>query len=144
MPRTCSIARALEIVGEKWSLLVIREAFLGCYRFNEIQENTGAPKDILTDRLKKLVAAEVLERVQYEEHPPRYEYRLTSAGLDFFGALTMLREWGDRHCVDEPPAVFVHKCGSPLESRIVCRTCGEPATYRNVRSRPASAGESLG
>ncbi|HXU23199.1 MAG TPA: helix-turn-helix domain-containing protein, partial [Tepidiformaceae bacterium] len=80
MPRECSIARALDVVGEKWSLLVIREVLLGSLRFNEIQANTGAPRDILSDRLRKLVASGILERSVYQERPPRYEYRLTAAG----------------------------------------------------------------
>lgn len=132
MARVCSIARTLELVGEKWSLLAIREVFLGSSRFTAIQENTGAPRDILSDRLRKLVDGGLLERALYQEHPPRYEYRLTAAGRDLFAAVTALREWGDRHC-GEPPARFRHKCGATLETKLVCRACGEDATYRNVR-----------
>jgi DNA-binding HxlR family transcriptional regulator len=135
MPRECSIARALDVVGEKWSLLVIREVLLGAVRFNEIQANTGAPRDILSDRLRKLVANGVLEKSAYQERPPRYEYRLTAAGTEVFGALTLLREWGDRHC-GTPPRVFKHKCGAPLHTKLVCETCGEAVTARNVRPDP--------
>ena len=133
MARACSIARALDVVGEKWSLLAIREVFLGSVRFNEIQENTGAPKDILSDRLRKLVGAGLMERVRYLEHPPRFEYQLTPVGKDLFTAITVLREWGDRHC-GEPPLVFRHKCGSVLETKLTCRACDQEVTERNVRS----------
>ena len=132
MPRACSIARALDVLGEKWSLLVIREAFLDTLRFNEIQANTGAPRDILSDRLRSLVEHGVLERVAYQEHPTRYEYRLTEAGADLFGAITLLREWGDRHC-GEPPLTFTHKCGAELHTKLICSACGEPVTNRNIR-----------
>jgi len=135
MPRECSIARALDVVGEKWSLLVIREVLLGALRFNEIQANTGAPRDILSDRLRKLVVGGILERSVYQERPPRYEYRLTAAGTEVFGALTLLREWGDRHC-GTPPRVFKHKCGAALHTKLVCESCGEVVTNRNVRPEP--------
>jgi DNA-binding HxlR family transcriptional regulator len=133
MARECSIARSLDVLGEKWTLLAIREVFLGCLRFNDIQENTGAPKDILSDRLRKLVAHGLLERVPYQEHPPRYDYLLTPSGHDLFAAITVLREWGDRNCGSEPPRRFQHKCGATLETKLTCRACGEEVTERNVR-----------
>lgn len=133
MPRTCSIAGALEVIGEKWSLLAIRELFLGAYRFNEIQANTGAPRDILADRLRKLVDSGVVERERYQEHPPRDEYHLTAAGHALFGAITMLREWGDEFCPQPGVPEFTHKCGNIAKSRVVCAHCGEPVTERNLR-----------
>ena len=132
MARICSIARALDVVGEKWSLLAIREIFLGSFKFNEIQENTGAPRDILSDRLRKLVVGGVIERLPYHEHPPRYDYRLTPMGKDLFAAITVLREWGDRHCGD-PPRAFRHKCGAVVETKLVCRSCDQEVTERNIR-----------
>jgi len=132
MPRACSIARALDILGEKWSLLVIRELLLGCHRFNEIQANTGAPRDILSDRLRTLVEHGVVERVPYQQHPPRDEYHLTESGTALFGAITLLREWGDTYCGD-PPIQFTHKCGHELETRLICAHCEQPVTNRNVR-----------
>lgn len=131
--RVCSIARALEIVGEKWSLLAIREAFQGVGRFNEIQANTGAPRDILTDRLRKLEEAGLLNRVAYQDRPPRFEYRLTAPGHDLFAVVTTLREWGDRHFEQPPPVAFTHKCGNVLESKLVCVHCEQDVTERNVR-----------
>lgn len=132
MARSCSIARALDIVGEKWSLLAVREAFLGSYKFNEIQEKTGAPRDILADRLRKLASHGVIERRLYQERPQRFEYRLTPAGRDLFAAITVLREWGDRHC-GVPPRTFQHKCGAILETQLVCRACGQEVEARHVR-----------
>src|SRR5438045_3551392 len=81
-PRQCSIASALDVIGEKWSLLVVRELFLGVRRFNDIWTNTGAPRDVLTARLRRLEELGVVERRSYSEHPPRFEYRLTDAGKD--------------------------------------------------------------
>lgn len=132
MARECSIARALDVVGEKWSLLAIREVFLGSFKFNEIQENTGAPKDVLSDRLRKLVNHGLMERALYQEHPPRFEYRLTPTGRDLFAALTALREWGDRRW-GVAPGTFRHTCGAILETKLVCRSCGEEVSDLNVR-----------
>jgi DNA-binding HxlR family transcriptional regulator len=130
--RDCSIARALDLIGEKWSLLAIREVFLGSFKFNEIQDNTGAPRDVLSDRLRKLVESGVMQRTPYQEHPQRFDYRLTPMGADLFGAITVLREWGDRHC-GEPPRTFQHKCGAVVATKLVCRACDEEVTERNVR-----------
>lgn len=132
MARACSVARTLEVIGEKWSLLAIREVFLGSFRFNEIQDNTGAPRDILSDRLRKLVDGGVLKRVPYQEHPARFEYRLTPAGRELFAALTVLREWGDHHR-GEPPLAFQHDCGAVLATKLTCRACEREVTERNVR-----------
>ena len=137
MARACSLAGALAIIGEKWALLAIRELFQGVRRFNEIQAATGAPRDILADRLRGLVEAGVVERRQYQEHPPRDEYYLTAAGHDLFAAVTTLREWGDAHCRPEGAPSFTHKCGNLLESQLVCTRCGEPVTERNVRMAEA-------
>lgn len=140
-PRVCSVARALELVGDRWALLVIREAFLGDHRFDEIQRRTGAPRDILAARLKKLVAAGILERRQYQERPERHEYHLTGAGRDLHPVITALRQWGDRHVTDGPrPARFIHACGGAHPARMVCPDCGEavePGSYR--REERASA-----
>jgi DNA-binding HxlR family transcriptional regulator len=96
-PRACSIADALEVVGERWSLLVLRELGFGVYRFNDIQVNTGAPRETLALRLRKLEEAGVIERRRYCDRPPRDEYVPTAAGRDLFPVLTALREWGERH-----------------------------------------------
>jgi DNA-binding HxlR family transcriptional regulator len=124
-PRPCSIARALDIVGERWSLLVIREVTLGVRRFDAIQAATGAPRAVLTDRLANLVRAGILDRVSYREDGTRArpEYRLTQAGRELSPVLTALRQWGDRHLSDEagPPATFTHaECGAPVRVQHIC------------------------
>ncbi|MGP4100916.1 winged helix-turn-helix transcriptional regulator [Nonomuraea sp. KM90] len=127
MPRECSIANALAVVGERWSLLALREIFLGVRRFDQIARNTGASRDILTARLRKLEEAGLLERHQYESHPPRYEYVLTEPGQALHSVLLTLMAWGDRYVTEgEPPTVWAHSCGEVLEPVTVCARCQEP------------------
>jgi DNA-binding HxlR family transcriptional regulator len=121
--RPCSIARALDLIGEKWALLAIREISFGNRRFNEIARNTGAPRDRLAARLHSLVEAGVLERREYQASPPRAEYRLTAAGQDLTPVLRALVGWGDRWVSDEPPATLMHG-DHELEPVQVCRHCG--------------------
>ena len=125
--RECSIANALAVIGERWSLLALREVFFGVRRFDQILRNTGASRDLLARRLRTLVDAGVLERVPYEEHPPRFEYVLTSAGRDLQAVVLTLMHWGDRHVTPgSPPTVLQHTCGATLEPRTVCAACREP------------------
>jgi DNA-binding HxlR family transcriptional regulator len=134
LPRVCSVARTLDVVGEKWSLLALREVLYGVRRFDAIQRNTGAPRDILSARLRKLVAEGLLERRRYQERPARFEYRLTEAGRDLQPVLLTLMRWGDRHLADGvPPTVFRHRCGADLDPVLVCQACGEPVRDREVR-----------
>ena len=144
-PRTCSVARTLEIVGEKWALLAVREVFLGNRRFDEMVRRTGAPRDTLTARLKTLVAAGVLERRAVSEHPPRFEYRLTPAGLDLYPVIVSLMQWGDRYLTngESPPMVLTHHCGHPLGAVTSCASCGEVVLARDVRPTPQREVESL-
>jgi DNA-binding HxlR family transcriptional regulator len=134
-PRTCSVARTLDVVGEKWALLAVREVFLGCRRFEEMVRNTAAPRDTLAARLKTLVEHGVLERRQYSEHPPRDEYVLTRAGRDLYPVILGLLQWGDHHLADEtgPPMTLEHHCGAALDPLMVCRSCGEQVDARHVR-----------
>jgi DNA-binding HxlR family transcriptional regulator len=134
-PRVCSIARALEIVGEKWALLAIREVFLGNRRFDEMVRRTGAPRDTLAARLRTLVSAGILERRQYSNHPARFEYRLTPAGRELYPVILTLMRWGDEHLAgdDGPPLVLEHHCGHRLKADVVCGACGEPVRRRDVR-----------
>jgi DNA-binding HxlR family transcriptional regulator len=120
------MAAALDAIGEKWSLLAIRELFLGNRRFDQIARNTGAPRDRLTARLRALEAAGVIERVPYQERPVRYEYRLTDAGRDLSPMLTMLRQWGERWVLPgESPVTFTHGAdGHRVQGVVVCETCG--------------------
>jgi DNA-binding HxlR family transcriptional regulator len=139
-PRECSIANALAVIGERWSLLVLREVFLGVHRFDDIQRNTGASRDILAARLRRLVQAGVLRRVQYERHPPRHEYVLTDAGRDLQPVLIALRQWGERYATaGEPPTRWWHRCGQPLAATMVCAHCGEPVRPGESQAEPVSS-----
>jgi DNA-binding HxlR family transcriptional regulator len=132
--RFCSIAAALEVVGDRWSLLAVREVSLGHHRFGEILEGTGAPRDRLSARLKALVEAEVLERRQYSEAPPRFDYHLTPAGKDLLPVLRSLMAWGDRWAVETPPVTLLHH-DHELQPTTVCGTCGEKVHGADVHRR---------
>ncbi len=125
--RPCSIARALDLIGEKWALLAIREISFGNRRFNEIARNTGAPRDRLAARLHSLVEAGILERREYQSTPPRGEYHLTAAGRDLIPVLRALLAWGDRWVSDEPPATLIHG-DHELDPVQICRHCGAEAS----------------
>lgn len=134
--RVCSVARTLELVGAKWALLVVRELLLGNRRFDEIVRFTGAPRDILTTRLRTLEAEGLLTRVQYQERPARFEYHLTELGLSLAPIVATLREFGDRHLAGEagPPMVFHHTCGAKFHGVVACQSCGQPARLGEVVS----------
>jgi DNA-binding HxlR family transcriptional regulator len=118
--QNCSIARALEVVGERWTLLIIRDVLLGLHRFDELQESLGIARNVLTDRLNRLVDEGVLERVLYNERPERYEYQLTKKGLDLNIALTALRQWGDDYLSEKPPRLQRRKVDKkPVVAAIV-------------------------
>lgn len=138
--RPCSAAAALGLVGEKWSLLAIREISFGNKRFDVIARNTGAPRDRLAARLRALEAAGVVERRRYSDHPPRYEYELTEAGRELRPVLGALRTWGDKWAVDSPPAVFTHSCGHDLDAVMVCRHCGGEVHSDDLRMRVLAPG----
>ncbi len=129
--RPCSIAASLEVVGDRWSLLAVREILFGNHRFSEIARNTAAPRDRLAARLKSLVAAGVLERREYQDNPARFDYHLTRAGRDLAPVLHSLLEWGDRWAVDAPPVTIRHR-GHQLKTRTTCGTCGEQVHQRDV------------
>ena len=133
-PRPCSIARTLDIVGEKWALLAIREVFLGNRRFDEMVRRTGAPRDTLTARLRTLVGAGILERRRYSEHPARFEYHLTDAGRDLYPVIVTLMRWGDQYLAGDngPPLVLEHR-GHQLTAQVICEACGEPLQARDTR-----------
>ena len=126
-PRVCSITDALAIVGDRYALLVAREIRYGNRRFNQIVAGTGAPRDVLSRRLRALEQAGVIARRQYSERPPRYEYFLTDRGNELHPILLALKEWGDRYCnPDAEPVVFRHTCGAEFHPVAVCVACGEP------------------
>ena len=135
----CSIARTLEIVGEWWTPLILRDAFLGLSRFEEFQGSLGIARNVLTKRLATLVQAGIMERQRYQEHPERFEYRLTEAGRDLFPVVVSLLQWGDRWTSGEagPPLLLVHeRCGQPGGAMLVCSHCGEEITVGNVHPEP--------
>jgi DNA-binding HxlR family transcriptional regulator len=138
--RPCSIAAALDIVGERWTLLVIREISYGVHQFARIAAYTGVSRDILADRLRKLEGAGLAERHQYSEHPPRFEYHLTEAGRQLFPLMTGLREWGDRWAVGEPAVRVEHDCGHPLEAILTCRHCGAPVAPASITTYASVSG----
>jgi DNA-binding HxlR family transcriptional regulator len=107
--QNCSIARALEVVGERWTLLIVRDVFLGVRRFDELQVKLGIARNTLTDRLNRLVDEGIVERVRYRERPERFEYRLTAKGRDLNIALTALRQWGDTYLNEKPPTLLRRK-----------------------------------
>ena len=107
--QVCSVARTLEVVGERWSLLIVRDALHGLRRFDEFQESLGIARNVLADRLNRLVAEGILERVRYSERPERFEYRLTPKGRDLRIALAGLGQWGDKYMSDKPPRILRRK-----------------------------------
>ncbi len=124
----CSVARSLDVVGEWWTLLVIRDALLGVTRFDDFQERLGISRNVLAVRLDRLVEEGVFEKVPYQERPVRYDYRLTRKGAALWPVLTALREWGDRWITaeDEEPVVWIHdRCGHPCDAKLHCGHCGE-------------------
>ena len=137
MARTCSIARSLELVGERWALLVVREVSLGVRRFAEIQQATGAPPAVLSARLRDLVGAGVLETRPYQEpgQRSRLEYRLTDVGRSLQPVLTALKDWGDKHLADDRgvPVVSRHlDCGAAVHAELVCEA-GHTVGGREIR-----------
>jgi len=142
----CSVAQCLEVVGEWWSMLILRDAFLGVTRFDQFQERLGISRNILNQRLARLVEAGVLVKVPYSDHPPRHDYRLTDKGRDLWGVLTTMRQWGDTYAApDGPPVETIHKgCGHLSQAVLTCSSCGEAIGPRDVRAVPGpGAVESL-
>jgi DNA-binding HxlR family transcriptional regulator len=134
-PRSCTIAASLAVLGEKWSLLVVRELSLGVHRFDAIQRNTGAPRDILSSRLRRLESEGVVQKRLYQLHPPRYEYVLTDAGNELRPILLGLAEWGDRWTSEHTHATWVHDCGHDLELKHTCAACGGEVTGSDLHRK---------
>jgi DNA-binding HxlR family transcriptional regulator len=138
----CSLARTLAVIGDKWTLLVLRDCFLGIRRFDEFERRLGITRHLLAGRLKKLVEHGVLTKLAYQQRPLREEYRLTEKGLDLHPLILTLVSWGDRHMADErgAPLLHVHKgCGQVMKPILVCSECAEPVTARDIRVEPGAA-----
>jgi DNA-binding HxlR family transcriptional regulator len=139
-PDECSIARAMEVLGERWTFLILREAFYGVRRFSDMQRNLGIARNMLSTRLQTLVGAGILQRRLYQAEPERYEYRLTEAGRDLYPAIVTLMRWGDKHLQGElgPPVILRHNtCGHAADPRLVCAHCGEELQPRDVTPEAA-------
>ncbi len=135
----CSVAKALEVIGERWSLLIVRAVMHGNRRFGEMQESLGIARNVLSTRLERLVEEEILERRAYSESPPRHEYFLTEKGLDLWPALIALLHWGERYSPDPagPRRLIVHKeCGGKVSERGTCESCGKVLTARDAKQVP--------
>ena len=133
----CSVARALSVVGDRWTMLVLREAFMRTRRFEDFQARTEAPRPILADRLKRLVDNGVLERRQYSERPDRFEYRLTEKGRDLYPVVVSLLTWGDRWMTGPagPPVEMRHRaCGHAMHPELACPECGDWIGARDVEA----------
>ena len=133
----CSVARTLDVVGEWWTLLVVRNIMMGQCRFEAIQADLGIARNILSDRLNTLVTHGVVERVKYHEHPERFEYRLTEKGRDLWPVIAALMAWGDKwQAPDGPPLLLRHTCEGRGHATTVCSECGEPMVIGSVRPKP--------
>jgi DNA-binding HxlR family transcriptional regulator len=144
-PRPCSIADTLALVGEKYSLLVLREVCLGNRRFDQLVRNIGAPRDVLATRLRRLVDAGILTKHAYSDRPQRFEYRATPAGLELEPVLMVLKEWGDRHLRQDGdrPMVVEHSCGHEMVPVITCRACGDEVRHEDLTAHPQAPGWNL-
>jgi DNA-binding HxlR family transcriptional regulator len=134
-PRECSIARSLDVLGTRWTPLVLRELLFGTARFDGIAAATGAPRDMLTRRLRALEDHGLVRRRPYQQRPPRYEYELTDLGRDAAEVVLTLMSYGDRHLSPAPPVTWRHRhhddtgaTDHDLDPVLVCRRCGRPAT----------------
>jgi len=134
----CSIARSLEVVGERWTLLVLRDVLRGTRRFDELIQSLGVARNVLSGRLDRLVAHGLLERKPYQDHPPRFEYHPTPEGSELAVVLFALMHWGDRHLAGPagPPVVTEHRdCGGPVVEQLTCTACGQALTPDQVATR---------
>jgi DNA-binding HxlR family transcriptional regulator len=135
----CSVARTIDLIGEWWTPLIVRDAFYGRTRFEDFQRSLGVARNVLTVRLERLVETGIMERHRYQDHPPRDEYLLTEKGRDLFPIIAALLTWGDRWTAGEtgPPLLLVHgPCGQPAGLRATCDHCGEPLELSNITPTP--------
>jgi DNA-binding HxlR family transcriptional regulator len=141
--QTCSVARTLELIGERWTPLIIRDAFLGVRRFGDFAERLGIARNVLQDRLERLVEAGVLDKTPYQERPLRHEYRLTPMGRDLWPVIVTLLQFGDRHLTgsDGAPMLLLHRgCGGELDDRRMCRRCGAALELGDVEAQAGPGG----
>ena len=145
--QVCSVARALEIVGERWTLLIMRDAFQGVRRFDDFQRSLGVARNVLNTRLQRLVDTGLLEKHRYQDRPARYEYRLTQRGRDLWPALLALMQWGDAHLAGEAgaPVIVRHRdCGGEADERRFCQVCGAALELADIEAVPGPGGGRVG
>ena len=136
-PETCSIGRAMEILGERWTFLILRESFYGVRRFSDMQRNLGIARNILSARLQLLVRSGILERRRYQDEPERFEYKLTEMGLGLYPAVVAIMRWGDEHLRDDgPPVLLRHSCGHSADPVMVCAHCRAELDPHDVTPEP--------
>ena len=136
--QNCSIAATLELIGERWTLLIIRDAFLGLRRFDDFQADLGIARNVLQARLERLIEQGLLRRVQYQDRPPRFEYRLTAKGVELWPVLVALMKWGDKHAAPAgPPLLLRHvDCGGEVDDHRICTKCSTPLQPNQVLPEP--------
>lgn len=137
----CSLARSLAVVGDRWTLLILRDAFLRVRRFDDFQARSGIARRVLAERLAKLVEDGILAKHAYQQRPTRYEYRLTPKGLDLYPVVLALVHWGDAHYAGAEGAPLLHRhkaCGYIFRSRLCCSECGEDVDARDVTVEPGA------
>lgn len=137
----CSVARTVSVIGDRWTLMVLRDCFLRVRRFEEFQDRLGLPRPVLAARLRKLVEAGVLAKVPYQERPLRHEYRLTQRGRDLHPVLLAILHWGDVHMAPEGQRPVLHRhrtCGHLFDPVMVCSACAAPIEPRAVAVEPGT------
>ncbi|MHB1209578.1 MAG: winged helix-turn-helix transcriptional regulator [Acidimicrobiales bacterium] len=139
----CSVAQCLEVTGEWWSMLIVRDALLGVTRFDAFQKRLGIARNILQQRLESLVEAGVMERSAYCEHPLRFDYRLTQKGRDLWPVINAMRQWGDTYAAPNgAPVLMIHQdCGHEASGVVVCSECAKPLGTNNIRLVPSPSRE---
>jgi DNA-binding HxlR family transcriptional regulator len=135
----CAVGNTLAVIGERWTLLVLRECFLGVRRFEQLQRHTGIARNILTDRLNTLVLQGILRRERYQERPERFEYRLTEKGLDLYPILLTIMDWGSKHGGGKAMELTHKDCGATVMPHLACPECGERVEARDMRAQPREA-----
>jgi len=141
----CSLSRTLAVIGDRWTLLILRDAFLRVRRFEDFEASLKIARRVLSERLALLVAEGILKKVPYQEKPVRYEYRLTEKGIDLYPAILHLVHWGDRHAPTKkgPPVLHRHRgCGHDFRAVLTCSECGEPVGARDIEARSTRASPS--
>ena len=141
-PPRDAVELAVDVLSDRWTFLILREAFFGVRRYGQLQRNLGIARNVLAERLRKLVADGMFERVRYRTDPDWYEYRLTDRALDLYPVIVGLMRWADRHLAsdtDRTDVELIHRsCGNPAEPYLACSYCHEPVTGRDIEVRAGS------